>query len=86
MRQCPLCPKMYKYLTEHLKTMHEMTAKEAVHLSRQHRAVQVGVEQKRKPFPCPVEGCGVHAARVDLHLRRVHKLNKEDPEFRRLAG
>jgi hypothetical protein len=86
LRQCPFCAKQYKYLTEHLKTAHGKTKKEALEISSKNRAVQVGVKKTRKQFPCPVEGCPIQVARVDLHLRRVHKLNKEDPEYRRLAG
>jgi hypothetical protein len=48
---------VYKYLTQHLKTVHEKSRKEALEISALNRAVREGVEQKRKPLSCPVQGC-----------------------------
>jgi hypothetical protein len=62
-----------------------MSKKASLELSAANRAVQVGVVQQRKPLLCPVQGCSKLVARVDLHLRSIHKLNKDDPEYIRLA-
>ncbi|CAB3999414.1 Hypothetical predicted protein [Paramuricea clavata] len=82
-RECPFCKKGYKYLTSHLRTLHGKTKKESIQISSRHRAVKEGVDQKRKPLLCPVPGCDKMVARIDLHLRRIHHINKEDPEYRR---
>jgi hypothetical protein len=62
-----------------------MSKKASLEISAANRAVQEGVVQKRTPLPCPVQGCSKLVARVDLHLRSIHKLNKDDPEYIRLA-
>ena len=49
------------------------------------RAVMEGVDQKRTPLPCPVQGCSKLISRVDLHLRWIHHLNNDDSEYIRLA-
>jgi hypothetical protein len=65
--------------------VHGKTKRESIQISGRHRAVKEGVDQKRKPLLCPVPGCDKMVARIDLHLRRKHHINKEDPEYRRLA-
>ena len=45
-------------------------------MSKVTRAVKSGVHQKNKAVLCPVEGCTSLAVRVDLHLRHIHKLDK----------
>ena len=72
-------------MTDHLKTVHKKTASEAVQLSKCHRAVKAGVTQTRKPIACPVPGCSSLVVLVDLHLRNVHKMNKEDEDYKRLV-
>ena len=48
MRPYPFCDKVYKYLTQHLKTVHEKSRKEAS--CRQRRG---GAEEDTPPLPCP---------------------------------
>jgi hypothetical protein len=78
-----VCNKAFKYLTAHLKTANGKTKKEALQISAANRAVKEGLVQKRTALPFPVQGCYKMVARVDL--RRVHKLNNDDPEYRRLS-
>ncbi|CAB3984910.1 Neurofilament medium polypeptide [Paramuricea clavata] len=82
-RPCPLCEKTYKYLTAHLMTVHGKTRDEAKAISGTCRAVKKGVVQKRTPLPCPFDGCDKLITRVDIHLRKTHHINKEDPEYHR---
>jgi hypothetical protein len=48
LRPYPFCDKVYKYLTQHLKTVHEMSRKEAS--CRQRRG---GAEEDTPPLPSP---------------------------------
>ena len=71
-------------MVSHLKTVHKKSAKEAVTISKLNRAVKKGTIQKNKPFTCPVPGCSAHVVRVDLHLRRIHKLDRHGEDYKRL--
>ncbi len=82
---CPECGNKFRYLTKHLRTYHGMSDDESKIISRQNRAVRVGVTQAQKPVNCPVPGCKSVICRVDKHLRQVHRLNKRDPEYERLV-
>ena len=84
-RMCPECGKKFRYMMQHLRTYHGMSDDEAKTISRQNRAVRVGVTQAQKPVNCPVPGCKSVICRVDKHLRQVHRLNKRDPEYERLV-
>ncbi len=66
---CPECGSKFKYLLQHLRTYHEMSDEEAKTISRQNRAVRVGVEQKQRPVNCPVPGC--NACQRDLSGRQA---------------
>ena len=50
-----------------------------------HRAVRTGVVQKRQPVACPVVGCSALVARVDVHMRKIHKMDKNSEEYKRLV-
>ena len=84
MKTCTICGKDVKYMPSHLRIMHKKSSKEAVQLSKVTRAVKAGVQQKNKPLPCPVEGCTALVVRVDLHLRNIHKLDKDGNEYKKL--
>ncbi len=56
---------------DHLRTYHEMSDNNAKKISRENRAVRVGVSQKQKPVSCPVPGYKSVICRVDKHLRQV---------------
>ena len=73
---CPLCNKHYKYLTAHLKTTHGKTGDKA-------KGISIKELSKKLPQSCPVQGCEKMVVRVDLHLRRIHRLNKDNPEYLR---
>ena len=84
-RPCLLCAKEVKYMTDHLKTIHHKTASEAVLMSKCNRAVKLGVVQKNKPVACPVPGCSSLVVRVNQHLRNIHKMDKNDEEYKRFV-
>ena len=54
-------------------------------MSKLTRAVRSGVKQNNKPMLCPVEGCTSLVVRVDLHLRNIHKLDKNGEDYKRLV-
>ena len=85
MKSCTICGKHVKYMPSHLRIVHKKSSKEAVELSKVTRAVKSGVMQKNKPLPCPVEGCTALVVRVDLHLRNIHKLNKDGDKYKKLV-
>lgn len=72
-------------MTDHLKTMHNKTASEAVQLSKCNRSVKLGVVQKNKPVACPVPGCSSFVVRVNQHLRTMHKMDKNDEDYKRFV-
>ena len=79
-----LCNKLVKYMVSHLIKSHKKEKEEAKNLSKRTRAVRKGVTQKNTPVRCPVSQCNSVICRVDLHLRRVHRINKLDPEYKQL--
>ena len=71
-------------MVSNLKTVHKKSAQEAVKILKLNRAVKKGTIQKNKPFTCPVQGCSALVVRVDLHLRRIHNLDRQGEDYKRL--
>ena len=82
---CPICKISQKNFARHLAT-HDLSKEEKETLCYKNRKRRLAIKKNRTVNKCPFDLCAnlPGHGRLDIHLRRVHKLRFDDPKYKEL--